>query len=669
MSDQPDQPLVPSRALGGLLQEAAPSPLAGGLWYTARAVGDGLEYRFAPGALAAARYLTADLLLDGNQLAVFSLTLQEGEDGATFGLFFGALNQCQARIRVPLEAVNQNRWRYDREGAWLKPICALDRVDLARVDRMTLSILRMAEEPVRFCLTPFAATAAEPPALTEPLLPKGPLLDELGQSTLHDWPTKSWSVEEVTRRLQAQLAEAPAQRWPEGYSRWGGWARRRVDGTGFFRTHYDGRRWWLIDPDGHPFWSAGVDCVRVDTEAAYDGLEAALTWRPAPEGPYAAIYRHPEHGHGREINYLAANLIRAFGPDWRARWGEIALAELRRLGFNTVGNWSEWPLASEALFPYVRPLEPRFPRTPLVFRDFPDVFHPAFAEDAVLYAAQLRETANDPAMIGYFLMNEPTWGFAKESPAVGMLLNTPVCATRRALAEFLAQRYGDDARLCAAWQIDTSLAAIAEGPWQTPLTPAAERDLAAFSAVMVEKLFGTLSEACRQVDPNHLNLGARYYTIPPPWALDGMRCFDVFSMNCYHAHVPPEEVERVSSRLERPVLIGEWHFGALDVGLPAGGIARVRTQTDRGRAFRVYTEQAAALRACIGVHYFTLYDQSALGRFDGECYNIGFLDVTNRPYEPLAEAARVTHERLYEVALGEVLPFDDAPEYLPPVFL
>ncbi len=669
MSDQPDQPLVPSRALGGLLQEAAPSPLAGGLWYTARAVGDGLEYRFAAGALAAARYLAADLLLDGNQLAVFSLTLQEGEDGPTFGLFFGALNQCQARIRLPLEAVNQNRWRYDREGAWLKPICALDRVDLARVDRMTLSIYRMAEEPVRFCLTPFVATAVEPPVLTEPLLPKGPLLDELGQSTLHDWPTKSCSAEEVTDRLKTQLALAPTQRWPEGYSRWGGWARRRIEGTGFFRTYHDGRRWWLIDPDGHLFWSAGVDCVRVDTEAAYDGLETALSWHPDPTGPYAAAYRHPERGHGREINYLAANLIRAFGPGWRACWGEIALAELRRVGFNTVGNWSEWPLASEALFPYVRPLEPRFPNTPLVFRDFPDVFHPAFAEDAVLYAAQLRETANDPAMIGYFLMNEPTWGFAKESPAVGMLFTTPVCATRRVLAEFLAQRYGDDARLSGAWQIDTSLAAIAEGPWQTPLTPAAERDLAAFSAVMVEKLFGTLSDACRQVDPNHLNLGARYYTVPPAWALDAMRCFDVFSMNCYRARVPADEVERVSTRLERPVLIGEWHFGALDVGLPSGGIARVRTQADRGRAFRVYTEQAAALRACIGVHYFTLYDQSALGRFDGECYNIGFLDVTNRPYEPLAEAARATHERLYEVALGEVLPFDDAPEYLPPVFL
>jgi hypothetical protein len=71
----------------------------------------------------------------------------------------------------------------------------------------------------------------------------------------------------------------------------------------------------------------------------------------------------------------------------------------------------------------------------------------------------------------------------------------------------------------------------------------------------------------------------------------------------------------------------------------------------------------------VGAHYFTLYDQSALGRFDGENYNIGFLDVCNRPYEPLAQAARASHERLYEVAVGQIQPYEDAPEYLPLIFM
>jgi hypothetical protein len=60
-----------------------------------------------------------------------------------------------------------------------------------------------------------------------------------------------------------------------------------------------------------------------------------------------------------------------------------------------------------------------------------------------------------------------------------------------------------------------------------------------------------------------------------------------------------------------------------------------------------------------------MYDQSALGRFDGENYNIGFLDICNRPYAEICAAAAASHERMYEVASGAAAPFADAPEYLP----
>lgn len=689
--------LAPAGLLGGLEREDTPAPIPGArrfgtAWYTAHAVGDGLAYTFPEGALAEARYLTADLLVGGNHLVVFELVLQEGEDGPAFRLLYSALNECSARIRMPLEAVNQNRWRYPREGAWLKPMCGGDRVDLARVDRMTIAVLRApapgdSEQPARWCLTPVQATADEPPRLDQLVLPQGPLIDELGQSTLHEWPAKSRSHEQVGRRLRAQLEAAPSQHLPDRFSRWGGWTELRFEPTGFFRTHADGRRWWLVDPDGYAFWSAGMDCVRVDTDAAYDGLQDALAWMPEREGAYADVYS--ERGETPTVNYLAANFIRAFGPEaWHDRWAEIALAELRKMGFNTVANWSEWEIARGApdgtgQVPYVRPLNPRFPTTPLVYRDFPDVFDARFAQDAAAYAEALRETADDPALIGYFLMNEPTWGFAQETPAAGMLYNAPRlpsacrsdrrqgCPCRQALAAFLGERYGSDEALSTAWGLRVTLEALAEGVWRTPrpLTAAAQADLADFSAVMVARFFTVLSDACRAVDPHHLNLGVRYYTVPPAWAVEGMRSFDVFSMNCYRERVPADEVAQIEALLGMPVMVGEWHFGALDVGLPASGIGHVRDQAARGEAYRVYVETAAALPSCVGVHYFTLYDESALGRFDGENWNIGFLDVCNRPYEPLAAAARVAHERMYPVAAGQLAAYDHPPEYLPRLFL
>jgi len=619
------------------------------------------------GALATARYLTADMLITGTHTCVFLLTLQEGEEGPAFGLSYTALNQCAARLRMPLEAALQNRWRYPREGAWLKPLCTGERVDLRRVDRMSITVLRKSDQQVHWCLTTVTATIVEPPLLADPLLPRGPLLDDLGQSTIHDWPAKSTSTSEVTERLRAQLAVAPERRAPDDFSRWGGWKGRRAEATGYFRTHHDGRRWWLVDPDGHVFWSAGMDCVQVDVESSYAGLETALSWMPARGGPYEAIYALGAEG--PEINYLAANCIRAFGPEaWYGRWAEIALAELRGWGFNTVANWSDWQVASAAGFSYVRPMELSYARTPLIYRDFPDVFHPQFAADAAAFAAQLGDTADDPALIGYFLMNEPTWGFAQETPAAGMLFTTTACASRTAMAAFLRNRHGDDAGLSAAWGMSVTLAAVAEGVWTALPSEPARADLAAFSSVMVDRLFRGLSDACRAVDPHHLNLGARYHTVPPAWAVEGMRCFDVFSVNGYDQRVRTAALASLSQTLDRPIMIGEWHFGALDVGLPASGIAHVRDQQTRGQAYRVYLEDAAAQPWCVGAHYFTLYDESALGRFDGENWNTGFLDVCNRPYEPLVSAARATHEQLYSVAQGDAQPFNEEPEYLPRLF-
>ena len=652
--------------VGGLVREEGETPIPGAAWYVAQEEGEGLWYRFPAGALKKASHLTADLLLDGNRLVVFSLRLQEGENGRTFMLMFAALAQCQARLRMPLEAVNQNRWRYDREGACLKPMCGGDRVDLAKVDRMTITVLRKSDQPARFCLTRVTATAKEPPRVSDPVLPRGPLLDEFGQSARHEWPTKSRSAEEVTARLRGQVAEAGRQRLPEGFSRWGGWRKLRFKGTGFFRTHHDGRRWWLVDPEGYAFWSAGMDCVGVNTEAAYEGLESALSWMPEADGEYAEVYQG--YRQARFINYLKANFMRAFGGEWHERWSEIALGMLRRFGCNTVGNWSEWKIARAAGFPYVRPLDFWEGKTPRVFRDFPDVFHPGFEEEAAAFAKQLAETRDDPALIGYFLMNEPEWGFAKEAPAVGMLYTTAGGECRAALADFLRKRRGSDAALSSAWGMEVTLKQAAEGEWTRPLTAAAQADLEAFSTVMVDRLFGTLSRACREVDANHLNLGARYYTAPPGWALEGMKHFDVFSVNCYQQRVRPEFAQ-VSAQVARPVLVGEWHFGALDVGLPASGIGHVRDQEARGRAYRIYLEDAAAKPWCVGVHWFTLYDQSAIGRFDGENYNIGFLDVCNREYEELARAARASHELMYQVASGEVEPYADAPEYLPLLFM
>jgi hypothetical protein len=47
---------------------------------------------------------------------------------------------------------------------------------------------------------------------------------------------------------------------------------------------------------------------------------------------------------------------------------------------------------------------------------------------------------------------------------------------------------------------------------------------------------------------------------------------------------------------------------------------------------------------------------------DGENYNIGFVDVTDRPYAELVDGAKATHARLFEVHSGKSAPFSERPK-------
>ncbi len=665
--------LAPTGTLGGIQSESGAAPIEGAVWYTATDVGDGVTYTIEKGALAGAQYLTADFLQDGENRQVFRVILEESETGRRFALRFAGLAQCSYRARIPLSLVDQNRWGIDREGAYLKPRVEGDRVNLANVDRMSFEVARKEPGQIRWCMTDFIAAETEPPLITDPLLPKGKLLDELGQSTIHEWPAKTKSVDEMVALIRKQQSDAPGQQWPDGFSKWGGWKKKRLaNGTGFFGVKKDGQRWWLVDPEGYPFWSAGADCMRLDSIAAYTLLESALTWLPEPDSEFKDCFSSRPSASVGEIKmftYLGANLIRALGADgWMQKWADTALGVMKELRFNTVGNWSQWEYAKAAQFPYVRPMSFNGQRIQTIYRDFPDVFDPNFEADAADYAAELADTKDDPAFIGYFLMNEPQWGFSSELPAAGMLWNSPANATRKALADWLRKKYSDDGALAAAWKLDVTFEQVAGGSWDKILTAEANQDLEGFSALMATRYFQGLSQACRKVDPNHLNLGMRWAGVPPVWAVEGMKSFDVFSMNCYQERVPRDTTDRIHELLAMPVVIGEWHFGALDVGLPSSGIGHLKNQTGRAKAYRVYLEDAAANPNCVGVHWFTLYDQSALGRYDGENYNIGFLDVCHRPYREMAEAAIASHEQVYEVAAGTVAPFDDVPEYLPKLF-
>jgi hypothetical protein len=409
-----------------------------------------------------------------------------------------------------------------------------------------------------------------------------------------------------------------------------------------------------------------VDVMRPDAAGPSEGMEDLYEWLPGGnEEQYKDAFS------GSQISFHTVNLIRAFGPDWRNRWERLTTGFMKQWRFNTIANWSDRQFIRHAKLPYVLNMQ-GFPTTEKnLFRDFPDVYDPVYRQRSAAFASQLEQVKNDPYLIGYFLSNEPHWAFGGHNLALEMLGTAESSFTKKELTRFLKKKYKNDlAAFNRAWNLKLSAfegleTAVIRRAAQ--LTPAAEKELNEFSGLMVDTYVKTVCEEVKKTDPNHLNLGLRYAYVSSDLCYRAGAFFDVFSINGYSSPKPPNTAE-VARRSGKPVMIGEFHFGATDRGLPATGIQGAANQTERGVAYQHYVEQGFARPEVVGLHYFQWNDQPVLGRFDGENYNIGLVDICNQPYPELTQAVQTTNERLYEVATGKIKPYDKLLKKAPQIY-
>jgi hypothetical protein len=304
---------------------------------------------------------------------------------------------------------------------------------------------------------------------------------------------------------------------------------------------------------------------------------------------------------------------------------DLAVRRMEAWGLNTIGNWSDTRLAAMQKKAYVVTLRGWGMDTG--FMGLPDVFSPEFEKVADTTAAeQCAPKKDDPWVLGYFVANEPPWA-GRESLVVDLILERGPSATQKEAKAFLA---GGD-------------------------TPERRKQ---FIYRAFDRYLEVINAAIRRHDPNHLNLGLRFGGGSlPAEMLRASKAFDVYSLNVYARSVSVKTLEEIYRVTGRPIIIGEFHFGVPGRGL-AAGLVQVRDLAERGVAYRYYVEQAAAFPAFIGSSWFQWVDQPVTGRMDGENYNIGLVDVMDRPYADLIEAMKTTHRRLRAVHAGETVPYD-----------
>lgn len=485
---------------------------------------------------------------------------------------------------------------------------------------------------------------------------KLPFVDKFGQNKFAEYPGKLKTEAEWKNRIETENKEinrAPAVR---DRDKFGGWAQGpKLDASGWFRTAKIDGRWWLVTPEGYLFFSLGINTVTPEEATFIDDRDGWFEELPDPKGKFEDAYGYTSSSHsmaeaiggkGKTFGFYIANQIRKYGANWKQEWRKNVFRRLPAWGFNTIGNWSRWDILGSSPVPYTatgnvggnfRVLE----AAKGYWGYLPDFFDPEYAKAVEASLAPLAaKHANNIYCIGYFVDNEMAWEAAEQ----GTLLCPTDQPCRIYLIDMLKEKYTSIENLNRAW--GTSAANWDE--LRNPANPnkAFKEDMDRYIYLLARQYFSVVKNTLNKYAPNHLYLGCRFAWSHPQAIKACADVADVVSVNVYDRGISADYY----TDLGKPLIIGEFHFGALDRGMLHTGLVATANQDERAQAYADYVKSVAQNPAFVGCHWFEYIDEPLTGRWlDGENYNIGFVDITDTPYPEMVAAAKKINAQVYEI--------------------
>jgi hypothetical protein len=488
-----------------------------------------------------------------------------------------------------------------------------------------------------------------------------PFIDEFGQYIHKDWPGKTHSVEEMISYGKAERKDIQANPGPADRNRYGGWTGGpKLEATGFFRVEKYKGKWWLVDPEGRLFWSHGIDCVRSTNATPISDREHYYRNLPDDDSVFAEFYGsgswaphgyYKDHSPYKTYDFSQANFLRKYGRNWRSKFADVTHRRLRSWGLNTIANWSDSSIYLMRRTPYVCTISygsKRLEGSKGYWGKFYDVFDPSFRRGLRdRLASEEGRAINDPWCIGYFVHNEIAWG-DEVSLAVAALVSPADQPAKKVFIEDLKNKYSTIEKLNEVWGTQHQTWEALGQSQEAPDKKKAWVDLTAFYTKTAETYFKTIRDELKEAAANQLYMGCRFAWVNDRAAKAATKFCDIVSYNRYSYSVAEH---RFPGNIDMPMIIGEFHFGALDRGMFHTGLRKTANQQDRADKYKSYVQGALRNPYIVGTHWFQYKDQATTGRGDGENYQIGFIDVCDKPYPEIVEACREVGYNLYEYRL------------------
>ncbi len=453
-----------------------------------------------------------------------------------------------------------------------------------------------------------------------------------------------------------------------GYDQYGGWNALPIsNATGFFRTAVVSGASWLVTPDGHAFFSLGLNAI------GYSGNPAVFE-----------SYDQRMFDQYHNVN----------------AWAAATSAIIRGWGFNTIGGFSGREITDHQL------AETRVLRlaatsiaapynVPHVNGLFPDVFDPHFAPavNQIATAAISDTDISDPWLLGYFLDNELYWykdGYWSDNPASTLTENfialSGSAAGKQAWVGYLQASYPSITALNNAWATGYTSFSGSESTSllnTTSITATgAITDKYAFLSNIATQYYSVTTSAVRSRDPNHLIFSDRFVGIPLYRQIIAAagQYVDAIALNIYDDtadNLTLGDLDEASAWSGKPALVSEYGFRAVTSGMANQPYVKggwLPTDADRASAYRLMMSETLRRPGVIGAHWFMYADNPTL--FDpvySGHYSWGFVDINGHPYTGLSDSATtfntdLYYRRLVQPAASLEPPTPLSPMYNAPVF-
>lgn len=428
----------------------------------------------------------------------------------------------------------------------------------------------------------------------DPSLDHPYLVDRWGQRARKQWSSKVSSLDELT---QTATEEALLKQLPQGQDKdsYGGFTDHNLDlsTTGFFHTQFVDNKWWLVTPDGNPFYSLGVNGVRIKSIRGNADVSRVKgrEWLFEEVPPVATC---PEcfREEGTYFSYYAWNVKRKY--ESLHEWRQQSYHRLRTIGFNTIGNWSDTIFYRQPEMPYTYTLDTRKVDSLVMSNGLPDVFHPAWEEHLRQTFGEINPFKQDPFLLGYFVDNEMSW---------------------RSITKLDSNSY-------------------------TGRTLATLPDEEAQRASYAERYFSSVQQTIEQFDDKHLYLGCRFtrnFKMMETIAQVAGQYVDVLSINVYAATPIRAQMDQWYQAAQKPILLGEHHIPPITPKQllphwPAFSLA------ERNEMVENYVYTWLDFPYALGSHWYQYKDQEVAGRGNGgENQPVGLVTVSDQLNEELVK--------------------------------